>query len=162
MAGARVSPILAVTCSGTGAAVPASPQPAFSAAPARRHHEKNLAIPSTTSAASSTASPKSSASIGSRYTSLITVRLQGSGWPSATPSGSRLLSRRTATPMRKVLAMAGLRSELTGKTHHRRTERRSALSSHWRQPTGSTRMACPTKRWYRSKPRQLLFGPSQC
>ena len=36
MAGARVSPILAVTCSGTGAAVPASPQPAFSAAPARR------------------------------------------------------------------------------------------------------------------------------
>jgi hypothetical protein len=36
MAGARVSPILAVTCSGTGAAVPPSPQPAFSAAPARR------------------------------------------------------------------------------------------------------------------------------
>jgi pimeloyl-ACP methyl ester carboxylesterase len=74
---------------------------------------------STTSPASSSASPKSSASIGSRYTSLITVRRQGSGSPSATPSGSRLLSRRTATPMRKVLAMAGLRSELTGKTRRR-------------------------------------------
>jgi alpha/beta hydrolase fold len=44
---------------------------------------------------------------------------QGSGSPSATPSGSRPSSRGTATPMRKVLAMAGLRSELTGETRRR-------------------------------------------
>ena len=73
----------------------------------------------TASPASSSVSPKSSASIALRSMSLTTARRRASGSRSATRSGSRPSSRRTAMPMRKVLATAGLRSELTGKTRRR-------------------------------------------
>jgi len=69
----------------------------------------------------------------------ITVPRPAFGSPSATPSGSRPSSHRTATPMRKGSATAGLRSAPIGRSRRRRTERRSVPSSRRKRLTGSTR-----------------------
>ena len=85
---------------------------------------EKFATRSKTSPASSTALPRSSASIGLRCTSLTTARRQASGSPSATLSGSLPSFRRTATPTRKVLA-----------------EGWSPIRAYWQDPSQANRKA---------------------
>src|SRR3954451_7214664 len=71
--------------------------------------------------------------------SSTTARRLVSGLRSATPSGSRRSSRRTATPMRMALATTGLRSRPIGRIPRRPIARRSARSSRRKPRAGSTR-----------------------
>ena len=78
-----------------------------------------------------------------------TPRCPADGSSAAPNPGCPVREGGGATPTRKGSARAGVQSRPTGKIPRRRTERRSAPSSVRRQPAGSTRTACPTRRWCR-------------